>query len=146
MFNDLYQNAILPRRIHNPGLQGPKLCVVQAAICDGESHGDRKYSAWQLDTSQFNETDYYALCLYRLRTMAKESRGGIFRDKQMTDIQIDARLWQAMLRGSLEVTKAKAKNPESARSIYLPPVFSDSKQQPSKSSTANAAQASTEVT
>lgn len=110
IYEALYNNAVLPRKLHNPSLQGPKLPAVQTAIDSGEMHGDERYSGYELDISDFSELDHYALCLYRLRNKAKVSRGGIFRDKQMSDSQIDERLWQAMLRGGLDRSKAKAKS------------------------------------
>jgi len=129
-YETLYNTVILPRKRHRPSLQGPKLPAVQTAICDGEMHGDEKNSAHDLDTSTFEDIDHYALCLYRLRDKSKVSRGGIFRDKQMTDSQIDARLLQAMLRGGLDRCKAKASKKSTQEIIHHQPIiFSDSQRE-----------------
>jgi len=71
-------------------------------------HSDEKYTAPDLDSSSFQDIGYYALCLIRLRQRAKVSRSSIFRDKHMTDSQINTRLWQAIPRGGLDRSKAKA--------------------------------------
>lgn len=132
IYETLYNSAILLRKKHRPDLQGPKLTAVQIAICDGEMYGDEKYSAHDLDTSNFEDIDHYALCLYRLRQKSKMSRNGIFRDKQMTDSQIETRLWQAMLRGGMDRSKAKASKQRTQEVIEFqapPTILSDSRQQ-----------------
>ena len=72
------------------------------SICNSEIDRNKMYFVHNLDTSIFEDIDHYALCLYLLHHKSKGSRGGIFRAKQMTDSQIDTRLWQAMLRGALD--------------------------------------------
>jgi hypothetical protein len=98
IFDALYYKVIEPRMLGSPAKQGPKLSAVQTAIIMGEGHGGRKYTGWKIDERGFDDIDHYALCLIRLREENRHSHGGIFRGKQMTDEQIEVRLWHAIMR------------------------------------------------
>lgn len=131
IFDQLYVAVILPRSIHLPGRQGPQLGTIQEVLREGEVYGDMRYSGLNVDTSEFEDVDHYALCLWQLRYLASNSREGIFRRKNMSDEMMEARLWQAMLRASLERSKAKvmAKKRSSTGEAKLPAsIFADDKQ------------------
>ena len=107
IFDALYYKVIEPRTLVSPGRQGPQLTAVQNAIVMGEAHGNRKYTSWTMSESGFDDIDYYALCLIRLREENKHSHGGIFRNKQMTDQQIEQRLWHAIMRETSQRSKLR---------------------------------------
>jgi hypothetical protein len=121
-FTELYESTLHPRAIHHPGRQGPQLPIVETALAMSEMHGDRKYSAFNINISNLNEVDHYALCLYYLRVTNKTSRDVIFRDRQMSDAAIEARLWQAILRATSNCSKWRSKNRNSQHITEEAPV------------------------
>jgi hypothetical protein len=111
-FDELYNNwiAIEKQRAAQKGStrkQGPQLVAVQAAIANGERFGDEKYSGYLIDKSTFTEIDHYALCLFRLRKVNADNRSGLFRNKSLSESEIEVRLWMGMLRATYEKAESK---------------------------------------
>jgi hypothetical protein len=106
-FEELYEDCIRPGQTlaaasNRPRKQSPQLAAVQSAIADGEKFGDQKYSGYHVDKANFEEVDYYALCLYRLCKANTDGRDGVFRGKTMGNVEKEARLWCAMLRATYD--------------------------------------------
>jgi hypothetical protein len=80
--------------------QGPALEIVQKALQNGENHGNRRFSRVRVDKSNFSEVDHYALCLYRLREENARGRDGIFKNYELTETDMEKRLWHTMLRAT----------------------------------------------
>lgn len=130
IFDALYHKVIEPRILVSPGKQGPQFTAVQNAITMGEGHGNRKYTGWRMDESGFDDIDHYALCLIRLREENKHSHGGIFRNKQMTDQQIEQRLWHAIMRETSQRSKLRKRASGEASRQYNKKKQKKSHQQP----------------
>jgi SNF2 family DNA or RNA helicase len=101
-YNELYE-AVIKHRVN----QGPLLDVVQKAMFHGETYGDRKYSRARIDKSSFNDVNHYALCLYRLREENAKGRDGCFKKYNLTDGDMELRLWQAILRATWDRAPAR---------------------------------------
>jgi hypothetical protein len=96
-FDELYNSLLKPQqeRVESQNevkKQGPQLQIVQAALIDGERHGDERYSSYYIDKQDWTEVDYYALCLYRLRKANTDHRNGVFRNASMSVTEMESRL------------------------------------------------------
>lgn len=65
----LYNKIILPRDLEKKG-QGPQLSRIQDIIAAGEDTGSEKFSGDDIDTSEFTDEDWYALCLFRTSSLS----------------------------------------------------------------------------
>lgn len=101
-YDELYE-AVIKDRI----TQGPLLDVVQKAMFHGATYGDRKYSRARINKSNFTDVDHYALCLYRLREENAKGRDGCYKNYNLTDGDMELRLWHAILRATWDRAPAR---------------------------------------
>jgi hypothetical protein len=111
-FDELYQSWLKPQQElastqNKSRKQGPQLPLVQAALTNGEFHGDEKYSGYHISKEGWSEIDHYALCLYRLRKANTDHRDGAFRNTSMSVAEMESRLWNAMLRATYDSAKSR---------------------------------------
>ena len=107
-YDQLYDKAIEPRQRAFPGKQGPLLSMVQAAFANGEAYGDERYTKDDPPFDEYEEIDWYAYTLYKLRKKNVNARNGIFHGKHMPTEDMDYRLWHAILLTTADKTRKRA--------------------------------------
>ncbi|KAE8357873.1 P-loop containing nucleoside triphosphate hydrolase protein [Aspergillus caelatus] len=86
LWNDFLRNR-------KGGERGPGLVIVQARVISGEAAGNRKYSAFTKDKTEWDEVDHYACFLYWVKYENTTSRSGVFFRTQKTEDEIDRLIW-----------------------------------------------------
>lgn len=108
-FQRLYDNWIVVQDAASQAgkyrKRGPDLRAVVDAIEDPHAVAEMRYiSPMGVDSSEFYEIDHYALCLVALRASNKVRANGLFRGKTCSQKEMDQRLWQAILRATMDMT------------------------------------------
>jgi len=65
------------------------------------AHRQQKYSGYVIYTEGWTDVEHYSLCLYRLKVFNKVNHNGVFRNRSLSEQEIDIRLYAAMKRASL---------------------------------------------
>ncbi|KFY27459.1 hypothetical protein V493_03477 [Pseudogymnoascus sp. VKM F-4281 (FW-2241)] len=86
--------------------QKPRLTNVQKALVRGEQKGVRKFSRRsEPDLENFRDAEFYALFLFLVVDYNSKEREGAFFGENMTTEDMQARVWEAMLRANHEETR-----------------------------------------
>lgn len=89
--------------------QKPRLTNVQKALVRGEQNGGRKFSCRsEPDLENFRDAEFYALFLFLVVDYNSKKRDGAFFGENMTTEDMQARVWEAMLRANHEETRYRA--------------------------------------
>ena len=92
----------------------PRLMHVQKALVQGERYGIQRYSRRSgPDLESFSAIDFYALFLFYVVEYNSLYAEGAFFGKKMTVEEMQARVWQAMLRANLENTTRRSREEQS---------------------------------
>lgn len=92
----------------------PRLMHVQKALVQGERYGIQRYSRRSgPDIESFSAIDFYALFLFYVVEYNSLYAEGAFFGKKMTIEDMQARVWQAMLRANLENTTRRSREEQS---------------------------------
>ncbi|RDW84611.1 hypothetical protein BP6252_02201 [Coleophoma cylindrospora] len=114
IFERLWKSHIQPRLDNNQG-HGPKITQIQSRLRAAERDGEQKYTDFDLDVTDWDEHDHYALCLFRLVEKNSKHRGGIFYGKPLSTNDMEVRIWQCILRASHSRRRGR-RNPKATSS------------------------------
>ncbi|KAG8528913.1 uncharacterized protein KY384_006602 [Bacidia gigantensis] len=97
-FTQIAKHVILPsqaaaQRLRQARARGPGLRTVQVRLSQGEKNGKTKYSDPHSDRNLWDATDWYAWHLYSTRLQNLRSQHGLFFRKNLTESDVDARIW-----------------------------------------------------
>ena len=101
--------------------RGPALETVEAALLAGESYGNDKYSNSDVTgTDDFDQCDFLALMLLKLRRANSKGPDGLFFGKALSDITINDQLWALIKHAEANLAPARVTKTPVSQKTKLP--------------------------